>query len=222
MKRLYIPNSTTIYSPLYNWWVGVDVRNIAPIGYHMPSDAEWQGLGLAYGASLNNCTKPLKSVGNSTDGTGLWKKHTDTSVEGTNTSGFTINPGGVISETGISSGRNSYANYWTIDEQTSTKGKYRNIGYNGTSLYQYTNYYDKRRGFNIRLVRDTVVGWNPGDLMTDASGNTYTTALMLDGNVWMTQDLKTKHYRDGTPIPIIINPTEWSALSTGALNLYTL
>ena len=32
------------YGRLYNWFVTSDSRNIAPVGWHVPSEAEWQTL----------------------------------------------------------------------------------------------------------------------------------------------------------------------------------
>ena len=30
------------YGLLYNWYAATDARNIAPVGFHVPSQAEWE------------------------------------------------------------------------------------------------------------------------------------------------------------------------------------
>ena len=37
------------YGHLYNWYAGVDVQNIAPVGWHTPSDSEWTILSVFMG-----------------------------------------------------------------------------------------------------------------------------------------------------------------------------
>lgn len=70
----------------------------------MPTEGEFQTLAnyLNPGAATK-----LKSTGNSTDGTGLWKKYTGSNPaerEGTNESGFSGLPAGIR--------ENGFANFW--------------------------------------------------------------------------------------------------------------
>ena len=73
------------YGALYNWYAVADSRNIAPTGWHVPTEAEWatlienQGVALVAGAKL-------KETGNS-----HWKAY---NTDATNSSGFTALPGG--------------------------------------------------------------------------------------------------------------------------------
>ena len=53
------------------------------------------------------------------------------------------------------------------------------------------------------------------EICTDIDGNVYETVLIGD-QCWMLENLKTTHYRDGTPIPNVTESTTWVALSTGA------
>lgn len=49
--------------------------------------------------------------------------------------------------------------------------------------------------------------------ITDIDGNVYNTVTLFD-QVWMTEDLKTTKFNDGTSIPNITATAEWSNLST--------
>jgi uncharacterized protein (TIGR02145 family) len=51
--------------------------------------------------------------------------------------------------------------------------------------------------------------------VTDIDGNIYDT-IKIGTQVWLQQDLKTTHYRDGSPIPLITNDSAWSKLTNGA------
>lgn len=51
--------------------------------------------------------------------------------------------------------------------------------------------------------------------MTDADGNTYHTVRIGD-QVWMAENLKTTHYRNGDPIPNLTNSNEWLNSVSGA------
>ncbi len=48
----------------------------------------------------------------------------------------------------------------------------------------------------------------PENIVTDYDGNTYTIAK-IGFQTWMTENLKVKHYADGTPIPYIEEQSEW-------------
>lgn len=51
--------------------------------------------------------------------------------------------------------------------------------------------------------------------VTDIDGNVYETVQIGD-QVWMAENLKVTHYRNGDPIPNVTDDTEWKGLSTGA------
>ena len=48
----------------------------------------------------------------------------------------------------------------------------------------------------------------------DTDGNVYSVQLIAD-QYWTIDNLKTKTYRDGTPIPFVEDPSEWENLTTG-------
>jgi len=51
--------------------------------------------------------------------------------------------------------------------------------------------------------------------MTDQDGNVYKT-IFINGETWMAENLRTTKYRNGDPIPNIVDSTAWSSLNTGA------
>ena len=51
--------------------------------------------------------------------------------------------------------------------------------------------------------------------ITDADGNVYT-SVTIGTQEWMSENLRTTKYSDGTAIPNVTGNTEWYNLSTGA------
>jgi uncharacterized protein (TIGR02145 family) len=54
-----------------------------------------------------------------------------------------------------------------------------------------------------------------GPNVSDTDGNVYH-SVVIGTQTWMTENLKTTKYRDGTPIPNIVNDSIWNSLTTGA------
>jgi uncharacterized protein (TIGR02145 family) len=80
------------YGKLYNWYAVSDNRNLCPVGWHMPSDAEWTVLIDELGG-LSVAGGKMKSTG-----TDYWQAP---NVDATNESGFSALPSG---------GRSNYFN----------------------------------------------------------------------------------------------------------------
>lgn len=153
-------NETTnvaIYGRLYNWFAITDTRGIAPQGWHVPSDAEWQVLERYLGMSQTDAAKSewrgsdeggkLKST------TGQWKSP---NTGATNTSNFSALPGGGRSSDPGYAGNYYYqgelASFWSSSEDNSLLAWYRDLSYSRSDIYRAT--FRKQNGFAVRCVKD--------------------------------------------------------------------
>jgi uncharacterized protein (TIGR02145 family) len=55
--------------------------------------------------------------------------------------------------------------------------------------------------------------------VTDVDGNEYRT-VRIGEQTWMAENLRATHYRDGSPIPQVPDPTQWAELISGAWASY--
>lgn len=130
------------YGALYNWFAVADSRNIAPIGWHVPSDVEWEIL-TAYLGGENIAGGKMKETG-----TTHW---TTPNTGATNSIGFSALPGGFRDE-------RPFANigigcfWWSslmIDESSAW---YRELGYDHEHVIHFYRF--KQYGYNVRCARD--------------------------------------------------------------------
>jgi len=131
------------YGRLYNWFAVSDKRNIAPAGWHVPSDAEWQTL-VNYLGGESVAGGKMKEIGTT---------HWISPNEGaTNVSGFAALSGGYRVNSGNFGDLGSNTDFWSSSEGSSGSAWSWRLGYNSASVYQCSG--SKRRGFSVRLVRD--------------------------------------------------------------------
>ncbi len=138
----YASNVAT-YGRLYNWDAVTDSRQIAPEGWHMPSDEEWQTL-VDYLGGSSIAGGKMKETG-----TSHW---ISPNSGATNESGFSASPGGYRSNYGNYYYMGTYAYFWS-----STKS-YGTIALTWILHYDYSGVersgFDKHWGFSVRCVRD--------------------------------------------------------------------
>lgn len=142
------PTNTIIYGCLYNWYAVDDARNIAPEGWHVPTDEEWQIL-IDYVGGSSIAGGKLKE-----EGTAHWK---DPNLGATNENDFTGLPGGACDRNG---------DYWYIKEYgywwTSTKYVEGNLtpSYAWKITFSYLTKNSKNRyspfsySFSVRCIKD--------------------------------------------------------------------
>jgi uncharacterized protein (TIGR02145 family) len=142
----YDNNSVTnkkTYGALYNWYA-VNTGRLAPKGWHMPTDAEWDTL-AEYLGGASVAGGALKDTG-----TVYWESP---NTGATNSSGFSALPGGYRLYYGrfLDVG---YSSYWwsaTAIDASYAYGRYLLLC-NFSTLFRYYDY--KSCGFSVRLVKD--------------------------------------------------------------------
>lgn len=132
------------YGRLYNWYAVADSRNIAPVGWHVATDSEWQTLSDSLGGDLVAGGK-LKEAG-----TAQWNSP---NTGATNESGFSALPGGYrYFGSGTYFTMGNYASFWSSTEYSSSYAWGLFLGYDNLGITR--GGYVKGYGFSVRCVRD--------------------------------------------------------------------
>lgn len=137
------PSNSITYGKLYNWFAVNDSRNIAPIGWHVPSDAEWTVL-TTYLGGLNVAGGKLKQMGTT--------KWTSPNYGATNSSGFNALPGGYRYSNGEFDYVTIYGEWWSSSINTTTYAFFRYLSFADEKVAVSTN--NKLCGLSIRCVKD--------------------------------------------------------------------
>ena len=200
--RNYVQIFSTGYGFLYNWYtVEVDSRNIAPLGWHVPTTAEWTTLINYLGGDY--------VAGYKLTETGLTHWNSPNS-NATNSSGFSGRGGGKRGIDGYYSGYRTGALFWSTTS-VGNNGGIIVVGNDLSNGYVIIASNAKAEGSSIRCIKDNSV--NNGSV-TDIDGNIYST-VSIGTQVWMASNLKVSRYRDGTAIPNVKDSVLWGALITG-------
>lgn len=136
-------NYAGIYGRLYNWYAVNDSRNIAPMGWHIPTDAEW--------TILTNYLGGIAVAGGKLKETGIdhWKSP---NIGATNESGFTALAGGMRDGNAWFDDFGLYGHWWSSTQGDANnawgRGIYYNYGDIGSSSF------GKSLGYSIRCIKD--------------------------------------------------------------------
>lgn len=132
------------FGRLYNWYAVTDSRNIAPVGWHVPTDYEWVTL-IEFLGGENVAGGKMKTIG-----TSIW---TSPNTNATNSSNFSALPaGGRNNGNGFFQGLYGFAVFWSSTEYVSTASWYVQLIYNQESISHTFTY--KPSGFSVRLIKD--------------------------------------------------------------------
>ena len=149
------------YGKLYNWYAINDSRGLAPVGYHIPSDAEWKKLQKFIDGKYEIISgSQMKSKSG-------WNEFSNEYItvpksgNGTNTSGFSGLPGGNRTHFGtfVGIGRLGYwwsTTEWVVEEHveehgpTSCWGLYLHNGDDISNRYPF----GKGDGVSVRCLKD--------------------------------------------------------------------
>lgn len=149
------PANGAIYGKLYNGYAVVGIwneasktdatqrKNLAPTGYHVPTDAEWTSL-TTYLEGESMAGGKMKAMG-----TTLWGSP---NTDATNTSGFTGLPGGIRNNNGRFSDIVVFGLWWSSSEY-GTANAWNRILYcnDGSAFREYENI---GFGFSVRCIGD--------------------------------------------------------------------
>jgi uncharacterized protein (TIGR02145 family) len=146
------------HGKLYNWYAVSDERGLAPYGWHIPSDIEWEFLLKNLGGDSSNNYKniPLKLKAENKWGTKL---------KGNNQSGFSALPSGFrrglfcgkkVRGTFTEIGTHTY--FWSSSFETHQKGRYLKlfIGFASSEddIITLSFPLDPGSGLSVRCVKD--------------------------------------------------------------------
>jgi uncharacterized protein (TIGR02145 family) len=138
------------YGKLYNWFTCVDARGLCPVGWHVPSDAEWTVLTDFLGGESEAGGK-MKSTGTIEAATGLWN---GPNTGATNSDGFSGVPTGLRHNTfGYYEQGGQYGYWWSLLEFDELNAWYRRLDYVNDNAFQDMGS-NKRNGFSVRCLRD--------------------------------------------------------------------
>ncbi len=216
------PENSNIYGKLYNWYAVTDERKIAPLGWHVPSDAEWNLLLEYLEEEIDPETSP-----NDRKNYLLESLLTESSLN----NGFNALPGGCRrifdpNENEIFPyrpnrklkfvGIGDVCCWWTSSEETDFQHKYALYRAIGEDIWYHgvkgTFNREKWSGLSVRCVMDSMELTRQNlleasdinsslkpEFVSDIDGNVYKTVL-IGSQVWMAENLKVTHYQNGDPI----------------------
>ena len=190
----YYPNNdssnVSTYGYLYNWVAVMHehtssstnpsgVQGICPIGWHVPSDAEWTQL-TDYVSTQSQyvCGNGSSRIAKSLSSTTGWNSSTNTCAVGNtpdnnNATGFSAFPAGCYYYNNICAYFNYGAYFWS-STQGICDGAYRRILY-FCDVDVTSGNYDKREGYSVRCIRDTL------GVITSAATNITSFSATLNG-----------------------------------------
>jgi len=219
------------YGLLYNWYA-VNTGKLAPTGWHVPSDAEWETLRL-YVASQGWNYDGTTDAGTDTNNkqskalafTCGWKFSNNIGATGNvdypskrNISGFSGLSAGFRYDDNIFYSISLTGQWWSSTSYNSTRAIIR-LMTDYSTYFTRNNYVLKKNGISVRCVRDYYEGWENDVPVIDYDGNEYD-VVEIGTQLWLVQNLKVTHYNDGETIPNVEDNTAWAALTTGALCAY--
>lgn len=145
-----------IYGKLYNWFTVADLRNVCPVGWHVPSDEEWMQLELTLGMTsaeiyATGLRGSSANVGGQLKSIQFWQLP---NTGATNSSGFSALPGGYRWDNGTGNfiSISNYGYFWSSSEANPNNSWFRYLyRFNGAST-RYGN--SKQAGLSIRCVKD--------------------------------------------------------------------
>lgn len=158
--------NTATYGRIYNWYAAADPRNLAPAGWHVPTDDEWKQLEVHLGMPVDLVDGTGNRGGSPVgaklkeSGTAHW---TCPNTLSTNETGFTALPHGYLDNRPVFGGLGTDLLFWTASEFSSGSSAAwgRDMTCNLASIGR--NGFAKDYGGAIRCVQDAPAGVEGND-----------------------------------------------------------
>ena len=148
------------YGYLYNWYA-VDTGNLAPEGWHVPTDDEFKQLekelGMSESESNGTFYRGTDEGAKLAGRADLWDDGDLDSNSEFGSSGFNILPGGVRFYYGTYSHIGARSYFWVTTEYDVNDSWYRGLISSSPKMFRSDS--DKNGGLYVRCVRDTTA-WN--------------------------------------------------------------
>jgi uncharacterized protein (TIGR02145 family) len=175
-------NYAATYGRLYNWYAVNDPRGLAPEGWNIPNDNNWNTLKNYLDPSSINSDYSLLAGGFLKEtGTLNWLSPNEGAV---NSSGFSARPGGLRVETGNFQFLNSYGLWWSSTQLDNLNAFSRSVGYFNTGFGKNSTYGDSKKfGLSVRVIRDTIINAALPSTTTTAVTNISSTSASGGGDI---------------------------------------
>ena len=202
--------TTIIYGFLYNWYAATDVREIANIGWHVPTSANYDTL-IAYLGGLDIAGGKLKEIGL------IYWETPNTGA--TNEVGFNGRGAGMRLEDGTFEGFKIVVAFRTTTIPVPGWDSSYQLLWNTAAVNSSTSLF-LMRGLSIRLIKDsTILTHGQTGTYIGNDGKAYRT-ICIGTQEWLADNLAETKYRNGDIIPEVTDNAAWAALTTGALCAY--
>ena len=150
------PEKGKAYGKLYNWYAVNDPRGLAPEGWRVPTEEDWQTLEQHLGmkpeelgevefrGNEHNVGGKLKETG-----TAHWSQP---NTGATNETGFAARAGGYRDNDGPFNFFGKYASFWTATEADHGRVWFRGMATNENGVYRFS--FNKKCGFSVRCIKE--------------------------------------------------------------------
>ncbi len=128
---------------LYNWFALADARNLCPVNWHVPTDAEWTIL-TTYLGGESVASGKLKE-----DGYIQWQSP---NTGATNETGFTARAGGFRDNNGMFDYIGIHGFWWTNSEYLTDWAWSRDMSSDNSNVSSFE--YNKKGGLSVRCLKD--------------------------------------------------------------------
>jgi uncharacterized protein (TIGR02145 family) len=132
------------YGRLYTWYAITDGRNVCPVGWHIPTNAEW--------LITSNFLGGVSVAGSKLREAGLIH-YTGDNSDATNESGFTALPAGYRNQEGYFGGMYDNTGIWTSTPRSATEAYPITLN-PGSTYIGFNTPFTMNFGFSVRCVKD--------------------------------------------------------------------